>query len=222
MNPVKPTWKSEWLPLLLIIVSFGLGFYFYAHFPASVPSHWGINGEVNGHSSKAFGAFFLPILVTGLYLLFLALPYIDPKKDHYASFDKAYHGIKNIFVAFMFALYIFTGLAGLGYNIAVGSVLPIGVGLLFIGIGYFIKSVKQNWWMGVRTPWTMESPVVWQKTNALMAKLMMVGGLLIALCSLAIPNDYKIGLFVVAIIIIAIVPIVYSYFIYQAEQKDKK
>jgi len=221
MNPVKPTWKSEWLPIILIIASFALGFYFYKHLPALVPSHWNINGEIDGYSGRFFGAWFVPILSLGLYLLFLVLPYIDPKKEHYENFTTAYHGIKNLMVVFMFALYIFTALAGLGYNISIGAVMPIMVGLLFIGIGYFIKSVKQNWWMGVRTPWTMESPVVWKKTNELMGKLMVVGGVLIALCALPLNNFFRISLFVAAIVIIAVVPIVYSYFAFKAEQKKK-
>lgn len=221
ISHVKSTIKTEWLPLVLILISLGLAVYFQAHFPARVPTHWGINGEVNGHSSKTFGAWFLPILLIGLYLLFLVLPYIDPKKEQYSKFSKAYQGIKNLILSFLFIIYVFTGLAGLGYDFPVGLILPIGVGLLFVGIGYFIKSVEQNWWVGVRTPWTLESPTVWKKTNDLMSRMMLVGGVLLAACALPINDVYKVSLFIAALVLIAVVPIVYSYFIYKAEQKKK-
>lgn len=222
MNSIKPTLKSEWLPLLLILLAIGLGFYFQANFPDIIPSHWNINGQVDGYSTRFFGAWFMPILLIVIYLLFLALPKLDPKHEHYNNFSEAYHGIKNLFVVFMFALYVLIGLAGLGYNLPIGDIIPVGVGLLFIGMGHFLKSVQQNWWMGVRTPWTMESPTVWKKTNELMAKLMMIGGILIAMCVVSSNNIFKISLFVVAILLIAIVPVVYSYFAYRAEQKAKK
>jgi uncharacterized membrane protein len=222
MNPVKPSWKSEWLPLILIIIACGLAFYFQAHFPARIPTHWDINGEVNGYSGRVFGAWLMPILMVGIYLLFLVLPYLDPKKDHYAHFVTAYHGIKNLIICFLFVLFLFVGAAGLGYEVPVGSFVPVGVGLLFIGIGYFIKNVEQNWAIGVRTPWTLESPTVWKKTNELMSRLMLLSGVLLALCAFPLEDIYKVYLFSAAIIIIVFVPIIYSYFAYQAEKKGKK
>ena len=221
MNAIKPTLKTEYLPIILIILAYVLGTYFYGHLPERVPSHWGLNGQVDGYSGKFFGAWFLPILLLGIYLLFLVLPYFDPKKEQYINFIKAYLGVKNLIMAFLFVLYIITALAGIGYNISISLIMPLMVGLLFIGIGYFIKDVKQNWWMGVRTPWTMESPVVWEKTNKLMAKLMMVGGVLMGLCAIPTNDALRISLFVTAIVIVAVVPIVYSYFAFRAEQKKK-
>lgn len=221
MHPVKITWKSEWLPIVLIGISLGLASYLQTYFPPEVPVHWNIRGEIDGYAGRLFGAWFLPILSLGLYLLFLGLPYIDPKKSHYEKFEEAYHGIKNLMIVFMFVLYILVGAAGLGITVPVGNLLPIGVGLLFIGIGYYVKEVKQNWAIGVRTPWTMESPTVWKKTNELMARLMLLGGVLISMSAFPIEDIYKAGLFILAIIIIAVAPIVYSYFAYRAEQKKK-
>ncbi|MCX6793412.1 MAG: SdpI family protein [Candidatus Falkowbacteria bacterium] len=222
MNPVKPSWKTDWLPIVLIGISIGVGSYLQVYLPNLVPSHWGFNGEVDGYSSRTFGAWFVPALMIGIYLLFLALPYFDPKKEHYANFVEAYHGLKNLMVTFFFVTYILISATGLGFDIPVGSLMPVGIGLLFIGIGYFIKSVKQNWAIGVRTPWTMESPTVWKRTNELMARLMLLGGVLLTLCAFPIEDIYKATLLIITIVVIAVVPIVYSYFIYRAEQKGKK
>ena len=218
-HPATPLLRSEWPALVLIALSIVASFYFYAHFPDRVPTHWNISGEVDGYSGKFFGAWFGPIFMIGMYLLFLLVPYFDPKHEHYAGFRDSYHGIKNLMVAFMFAVSLFVGIAGLGYNVEIGAVIPVAVGVLFAGLGYFIKSVKQNWAMGVRTPWTMESPVVWEKTNHLMAGLMMIAGVMIAITAFPFPDMFKAGLFIAAILLIVIVPIVYSYIIYQKEQK---
>lgn len=219
-HPASPLVKTEWPALVLIAVSVIAAFYFYAHFPAQVPTHWNFNGEVDGYSGRAFGAWFGPVMLLGLYLLFFLVPYIDPKHGHYAGFRDSYHGIKNLIVGFMFVVYMLAGFAGLGYDIPVGGIIPILVGLLFVGLGYYIKSVKQNWAMGVRTPWTMESAVVWTKTNQLMARLMMLAGVLIAICAFPFEEMAKAVIFIAAIVMVAVVPIVYSYFAYQKEQKQ--
>jgi len=220
-HPASPLLKTEWPSLVLIALSIFAAFYFYAHFPAQVPTHWDVNGNVNAYSSRAFGAWFGPIMIIGLYLLFFLIPYIDPKHEHYAGFRDSYHGLKNLMVAFMFVIYMFVGASGLGYDVPVGAIIPIFVGLLFVGIGYYIKEVKQNWAFGVRTPWTLESATVWKKTNHLMARLMMLGGVMLAICAFPIDDAYKAAILIAAIVMVAIVPVVYSYFAYQVEQKHK-
>lgn len=214
-------WSTEWPSVTFIVLSVIAAFYFYANFPERVPTHWNFAGEIDGYSGSFFGAWFMPAMIIGMYLLFLGLPYIDPKKGHYAGFIKSYHGIKNVMVAFMFILYMAMGAAGLGYDISVGGLIPIGVGLFFVCIGYYIKNVEQNWAMGVRTPWTMESATVWKKTNHLMAGLMMVAGVMIASCAYPFPEMVKAVIFISAIALIVVVPIVYSYFAYRSEQKAK-
>ncbi len=218
-HPATMSWKSEWPSLLMIGLSIVLAFYFQSAFPDRVPTHWNLAGEVDGYSGRFFGAWFMPLLTLGLYLLFIGLPYIDPRKHHYAGFIKSFHGIKTSLVAFMLVLYLFVGMAGLGYDIPVGGVIPIMVGLLFVALGHYIQSVEQNWSMGVRTPWTMENPVVWKKTNHLMGRLMMLAGVLIAICAFPFPEMGKAIIFFSAIALVVIVPIVYSYFVYRSEMK---
>jgi uncharacterized membrane protein len=220
-HPATMSWKSEWPSLLLIGLSIVMAIYFQGAFPEQVPTHWNLAGEVDGYSGRVFGAWLLPLMIVGLYLLFIGLPYIDPKKHHYANFKKSYHGIKTAIIGFMFFIYLFVGGAGLGYDLPVGSLVPIGVALLFVVIGYYIKSVEQNWAFGVRTPWTLENPVVWKKTNHLMGRLMMLAGVLMAICAFPISYLGKGIIFISAIVLVALVPIVYSYFAYRGEQKKK-
>lgn len=90
MHPLKPTLKTEWPSLLLIILAALLGIYLQSHLPARVPSHWNLAGEVDGYSSRSFGAWFMPALAAGMYLLLLFVPYLDPKRERYGEFRKAY------------------------------------------------------------------------------------------------------------------------------------
>lgn len=221
MNPLKPNLKTEWLPVSLIIISLGLAVYFYLNFPGHVPAHWNLRGNIDGYSSRIFGAWFPPILMAALYAILLLLPQIDPKNNRYHEFKDAYHAIKNLIVSFIFILYIFLGLAGLGYSLSFEIIMPIMVGILFLGIGYYSKEIKQNWTIGVRTPWTLESVKVWDKTNKLMAKLMMVSGVIIAAAALPVPDSLKLAFIVLPIALLVIVPLGYSYAIFQ-EEKNKK
>lgn len=218
---IKPTLKSEWLPLSLIVLSVAWGIYLSFNLPEIVPSHWNFQGEVDGYSSRTFGAWFMPGLMAAMYILFWLLPYFDPKRAEYAKFANAFHGIKNYFIVFVFIMALAIGAAGLGYTVPIGTIMPILVGFLFIVIGYYLKFIKQNWLIGVRTPWTMESKAVWEKTNQLMSKLMMAGGALIIISSVMAAAWFKVTIFIVVIAGIVLTPFIYSLCAYRQEQRGK-
>jgi len=219
MNPLKPTLKTEWLPLLLILLSIGLATYFYAYFPVQVPMHWNFQGAIDGYGGRIFGAWFMPILMMALYSILLLLPTIDPKNKHYHEFAEAYHAIKNLIVGFIFILYVFTGLVGLGYSISFNIIMPIMMSALFIILGYYSKKLKQNWTMGVRTPWTLENVKVWDKTNRLMGDLMMISGVIFLLALFPVSNWLRLIFFIIPIGVMIIVPVSYSYFVFKSEKK---
>ncbi|MFA6409981.1 MAG: SdpI family protein [Candidatus Buchananbacteria bacterium] len=217
-NPLKISLKSEAIPAILILLSIAASFYFYANFPQTVATHWNYRGEIDGWSSKAFAAFFFPALSIGIYLLFLALPYFDPKKDRYAEFAKPYHIFKNLFVIFMTAIYFLVGFAGLGYNISIDVVVPASVGALFIIMGNYLGKIKSNWFMGIRTPWTLSNEIVWDKTNRLGGKLFILTGILMLL-GVFLPNEIFWLLFIITMVIVVIVPIVYSFLLFKKLEK---
>lgn len=221
MNPLKPNFKTELLPVSLIIISMLLAVYFFINFPNHVPIHWNLRGNIDGYSSRIFGAWFPPILMTALYGILLLLPQIDPKNSRYHEFRGAYHAIKNLIISFIFILYIFVGLAGLGYVLTFDVIIPVMLGILFLGIGYYSKDIKQNWTIGARTPWTLESVKVWDRTNHLMARIMMFCGCIIASAALPLPDTVRLGFIILPIVLLVIVPLVYSYAIFQ-EEKTKK
>ncbi len=220
-NPIKPSFKTEWLSVALIILSVAVGIYFYQHFPAKVPSHWNIRGEVDGYSSAALGAFLLPGIIIAMYLMFIIMPYFDPKREQYASFAPTYHRFKDLMVAFLYILFLMTGLNGLGYKVDIGFWVPLLIGGLFVIIGVMMEKVKMNWFMGIRTPWTMSSEAVWDKTHKLSGKILMAAGLLIA-ATVLVPPTGKVILFILAIALVIITLPLYSYVLFRKEERNRK
>lgn len=220
-NPVKTNFKTEWFAVALIILGFLAGFYFYRHFPSLVPTHWNFQGEVNGYSRPFTAAFAIPLMMLGLYLIFTFLPYLDPKKEQYANFASVYHHFKDLIIVFLFVLYLMASLSGLGYKINISFWMPLLVGLLFVIIGFLLTKVKTNWFLGVRTPWTMSSEKVWARTHQLSNRVLIAAGLLIA-ATVLVPALFKTILFILAVALIIFGLPIYSYYLYRQEKKGKK
>ncbi len=219
-NPVKPTFKTEIVPLVVMAAAIVASFYFYARFPERVPIHWNAAGEPNGWGSRATGAFLFPAIILGMYLLFWAIPYVDPKKDRYLQFRKVYHIFKGFLVVFMALLYFITGLYALGVNLPVSFWVPGMVGLLFIVLGNYMGKIKPNWFMGIRTPWTLSSEEVWNKTHRFGGKIFMLGGL-IFLLMYWLPVSWRQPLFIADIILILAGTVGYSYWAFVQEKRGK-
>lgn len=219
-SPIKFSFKTEWFAFCVIIISLMAGLFFYQNFPAQVPSHWNIKGEVDGYSGPFMAAFMLPLMMIGLYIMFIFLPWLDPKKDQYASFASTYHKFKDLIIAFLAILFFMTGLNGLGYQINIGFYTPLMIGALFIIIGFLLERVKMNWFMGIRTPWTMSSDTVWEKTHKLSSRILAVAGIMIAATAL-VPVKFRLVLFILAVALIVFSLPLYSYILYVREKKQK-
>ncbi len=201
------------LAIALIIICFIASFFFYTNFPVLVATHWNFNGEVDGYSSAAFAAFFFPIFILVIYLILSSLPLIDAKKDRHHEFGKVYSSLKLLIVFFLTFIYGIIGFKGIGYNIPVQVVVPIGLGFLFIILGNYLRKVKQNWFMGIRNPWTMRYEEVWDKTHSLSSKIFMFGGLLFILIAF-VQSVFVLPLFITVLIFLIVVPNIYSYILY--------
>lgn len=122
--------------------------------------------------------------------------------------------------SFLFVLYLLTGLNGLGIDVGFGLIFPVLIGALLSLVGYFIRDVKTNWFFGIRTPWTISSEVVWGKTAVFGSRLFMVSGILIAASAFAGPLTRTVIL-ILAITVMAIAPFIYSFIIYNQENKRR-
>ncbi len=208
------------LSIALLVIMLGLAIYFYQVLPDTVITHWNAKGEPDDVSSKNFFVIFMPLLTLGIYLLFRYLPKIDPKKRNYPDFDFSYQGVKLLIIAFLVAMFIISSLVNLNYNINISILVSWMVAVLFIALGFLIKNVKQNWFMGIRTPWTLSSETVWKKTHIFAQKVFILAGLIFIFLPF-FPVDYMIWLIVVIVFLVALSTFVYSYWLYKNLPSDK-
>lgn len=220
MNPLRKKLSSiELFPTVLLLGSFIAGVYFYTKFPNSVASHWGISGEVNGYSSKLVGAFGIPIMNLGMYVLFHLLPNLDPKKDRYEEFKDAYTLIRNAILLVLVVLFIAMGLYNLGYPVQIAKITPLIIGILMIVLGNYMGKIKQNYFMGIRTPWTLHSTTVWNKTHRVGGYLFVLMGS-ISIVTAFISPSLAFPIFMGSIIIGTAGIYIYSYLVYKKETKE--
>lgn len=213
-SPIKLTIKTEIIPLFFLLLTAIAGYYFYYHFPAVVVTHWNWAGQPDGWGSGKTNAIVLPLVTLGMYILFLVLPYLDPKKERYVEFAKVYHVFKGILVSFMAIIFIITSINNLGYFVPIGKVVPAMVGLLFIVMGNYMGKLKKNWFIGVRTPWTLSSEEVWNKTHRFSGKIFILSGVLMIINGWIPSPSWSLSIFIINIAVLLIGTIGYSYWAY--------
>ncbi|MFA5827789.1 MAG: DUF1648 domain-containing protein [Candidatus Shapirobacteria bacterium] len=206
------------IPIFIIALSFLLGFYFYPKVPELVATHWGASGQVDGYSPKAFGLFFMPILLIGLYLLFRFLPSTDPYKKNFKQFEHHFNNFVVIIFIFLFYLFCLTLIWNSGYQFNMVQFLAPAFALLFYYTGVLTSVAKRNWFVGIRTPWTMSSDIVWDKTHAIGGKLFKAVGV-ISLAGILFPGSAALLIFL-PVIFASIFVFAYSYYLYQKENHE--
>jgi uncharacterized membrane protein len=203
----------------IIVLSFAIGLYFYPQMSSKVASHWDIEGNADGYMSKFWGLFLMPIISLGLFLLFLLLPKIDPLKNNINKFRKYFDYFVFFFILFLFYLFVLTILWNLGWRFNMSQVLAPAFGLLFLYVGFLLGKAKRNWFIGIRTPWTLSNNKVWERTHEIGAKLFMASGIIIFL-GLFLP-DYLLLFVFISLGITLIYTVGFSYFEYQKVSKKK-
>jgi len=205
--------KKEIIPISLIIFAILVSVFLYSSLPDKIPSHWNIKGEVDAWSSKNFTVLFYPSLALGIYLFMTFIPLIDPLRRNYLKFNVAYFWFRTIFVLFFVLLYLYTLWSVLGEALNINYFIMPAISILFIVIGIFIPKIKKNYFVGIRTPWTIHSEEVWNKTHQFGGKFFIAAGLIV-LCSLLFP-EYSFLIVISVIPIAASIPVIYSYFIFR-------
>jgi uncharacterized membrane protein len=182
-------------------------------------SHWDVNDQVNGYMSKFWGVFLMPLVTIVLFFLFLLIPNIDPLKANIAEFRGTFNLFIAFIIGFMVYIHVLTLRWNLGYtNLGIGKAMLPAMGLLFFIIGSMLRKAKRNWFIGIRTPWTLSSDNVWDKTHQLGATLFMISGVL-AVIGGFIGGVIAFWAIMVPVLGTTIFLVVYSYVLYQREQK---
>ena len=206
----------------VIAVQVIIGIYAFIVLPATVPIHWGINGQPNGYGPKWVDSFLFPLMSIGIYVLLRVLLAIGPRlggRESTASNAQVRNVILVGFVLFMLIIQLTVTAIALGIKTDINFVIDLALSVLFIFLGNYLGKIRRNFWMGIRTPWTLASSVVWERTHRLGGWLFVAAGLLGIVCSF-IPALRLWGI-LVPIIAVSIFLSIYSYVCYQRVTQEQ-
>jgi len=212
--------KINWLILAIIFASFAVALLLYPQAPEKMASHWNAQGEVDGYMGKFWGMFLMPIVSIVLFLLFLFIPRMDPLKENLRKFRKYFDILILLiilFLAYIYGLTIFWNFYG-QFNMP--QALSPAMGVLFFFIGFMLPKTKRTWFVGIRTPWTLSSDYVWEKTHRLGGKLFMASGL-VAILGIVFPKE-AIWFAILPVFASTIYIFFYSYFSFKKETNSSR
>jgi uncharacterized membrane protein len=213
--------RNRWLGFVIAVLAAGASVWAYPRLPPEVPTHWNLAGEPDDYSSRLVAAVLGPVMLVGLTLLFQVLPKIDPRGRNYEKFRDTYWLLVNGVMLFFGAVHLALLANAIGAPVDMGMVFPVGVGLIFIVLGNYLGRVEPNWFIGIRTPWTLESETVWRKTHRIAAWVFVLGGLVVVASALMPGVETEVAFFA-TLMLAAAVPAVLSYVLWWREQRDAK
>jgi uncharacterized membrane protein len=208
----------KWYPALPILAVFIFSAVVYNDLPERMPTRWSFQGEVIGYGSRFVGAFMLPLIMLGTWIMLRLLPKVDPRRAHYAKFQGTYDLLVALIVTFLAFIHIAVVGKVLGWPIPLSRAVPIGAGMMMIVLGNLLPRARSNWWVGIRTPWTLTSDTVWAKTHRLAGYLFVIGGLII-LSGAFLPEYWTPYLVMIGAGGSSIVATGYSYFAWREEKR---
>lgn len=207
----------KWIPLLIAAAAFIASAVVFPRLPETMPTHWDLSGRPDGWSNRMWGAWVLPIFLLVMWGLVQILPRIDPRGSNYAKFGGTFEVIIGSIMLFTLVLHIVVLGASLGYPIQMQRVIPIGVGVLLIIIGNLLPRTRSNWFLGIRTPWTLSSDRVWEKTHRFGGRMFVAGGILIIVAGFLWAEwAHKVLFAVMAVVAFSV--LIYSYLEWKREQ----
>jgi len=204
---------------LMILAATVAGVVLWNKLPDPMASHWNANDQVDGYLPKFWGVFLMPLISLGMMVLFLVIPRVDPLKANIAQFRDVFNLFIALVVAFMLYIYVLSLRWNLGLtDVAISRAILPALGILFFFVGYLLRKAKRNFFIGIRTPWTLSSDKVWDETHRLGSILFMISGVLAFLGSF-LGGMIAFWFFFVPLIGSTIFTLVYSYILYQREIK---
>jgi uncharacterized membrane protein len=172
------SWRTEWPHWLLIALLVALAAANWSSAPDRIPVHWGFSGQPDRFGGRFEGLLSMPLVAIGIYLLLLLLPRVDPGRANYPAFAGTYATLRLAVLVMIAAIDVMILLAMRGHHVEVGAWISLLVGGLMVVVGNLLGKVRPNWFVGVRTPWTLSSKRAWTGTNRLGGWLFVIGGIL--------------------------------------------
>jgi uncharacterized membrane protein len=213
---VKRNWRMEVIQLLPIAAMFFGGVLCWPYAPDRIPAHWNFEGQVDRYGGKFEGLLVLPLVALGLYVVLRVVPALDPGKENYQTFRRAYDAIRLTVTLFLAAIYTVGVLTAFGYHVNMTTVVGLAMGVLFLVLGNVMGKIRPNWFVGVRTPWTLSSKLSWTKTHRLAGWLFILMGLFAIAWGIT-QNVWVFGTMLAADGVCVVTILVYSYLVYRKD-----
>ena len=201
---------------LVLLLPVAVGLLLWNQLPESIPIHWNVAGEVDGWGSRAMAVFFLPLFVLAIHWICVLATCADPK-------NKNVNGkpIKLVlwicpFISLLLCTVVYA--AALGYDLSIEILMPVLMGILFVIIGNYMPKCKQNYTIGIKLPWTLNSEENWNRTHRFAGWIWVIGGCVVMATAVLGNVFVMLG----ATLVMAIIPVIYSYLFYRKSQKEEQ
>ncbi len=207
--------KKEIFIWLILLVPFVYSLIVWKKLPDQIPTHFNLKGEADDYSGKTFALLLLPAMNVFIYFVLLFIPRIDPRRKNYETFGASYQNIRLVIHLFFVGIFIFiTQTTSNGEPLHLNAFLA-GMLLFLALLGNYMRTVRSNWFVGFRTPWTLSNETVWRKTHELGGRIWFYSGIFLAIIVFFLPEKVATVVMTAGVICMALIPLVYSYFEYK-------
>ncbi len=216
----KERMKTRTLITIILVVGvlmMGIGYMLIGNTGETLATHWNAAGEADGYGSVFMAMYFLPLLTMAMSIMLVVIPKLDPLKANVEKFRREYNILIATFATFMYYIQGLTLAWNFGIKFSMTGLMSPGFGLLFIVTGIVLRKAKRNYFIGIRTPWTLSNDTVWEKTHELGGWLFITSGILTTLC-VFIPGA-SIFVLLVSAIGASLITMVYSFLEFKKIEK---
>lgn len=205
----------------IALVIFIAGALAYPAAPQQIPIHWGVDNEVNGYGPKIFLLLY-PLFIIGLDLVMVISRKIDPKSKNYNKFSDSYQTLRLILALLLGSVQLMS-IQELYHpgSLNIGMIVMMLIGIFFAVIGNMMPRFRQNYFAGIRTPWTLADETVWRKTHRIAGRAWFAGGIVI-FCGAFFQGNIALGIVITTVVLMTLFPFAYSYWLYRTTHIEKE
>ncbi|HEX9016575.1 MAG TPA: SdpI family protein [Chloroflexota bacterium] len=213
---MRIVWRTEVPNWIILAGMFLVAAVSWTSAPERYPVHWNLAGQVDRYGGKTEGLLLMPVMTLAIYLALVFVPRIDPLRANYERFRGTYGAMRLVFTVSMAIIYGIMLLSGAGYPIDTSRVIPMVVGGMLVVVGNFLGKIRPNWFVGIRTPWTLSSRKSWVKTHRLGGWLFILVGLSLMLTGL-VRTVWSFELMMAVFVASMVWMIAYSYVVWRSD-----
>lgn len=202
----------------IILAAVAMNVLAYPKLPERMATHWGAGGQPDGWMDKSIGVWIMPAVAAGLSILFFVILRIDPLRKNIEQFFGYYANFVIILNLFLLAVHGWMMLWNVGIHIPANVAFPVGMACVLFYLGIVTSRVKPNWFIGIRTPWTLSNEIVWQKTHKLGGVLFRMAAIIMLIG--AVFPQYAILFVLVPLLSVALITLIYSFLVWKNLKTD--